>query len=136
MKKLISALLAIVTFFQFLPFATWGCGLENAYLTVLKMVVRSEVDGSIKYFAADMDGVAQSEKIQAYCDRHGITPMGHDTPLVSVNDEGVVNIVTGAGMYTQKEIPLSALLGGVNGYRYNVKRIGWVWFIVSKEVIK
>jgi len=74
----------ILAFFMLLPFATWGRGQENAYLTVVKAIVQEERNEGLKYLVVDLSQVkltdtAKLEKaIKAYCDRRGITLLPDD----------------------------------------------------------
>jgi len=80
MQKLLAMFLVLL---QFLPYATWGCGQENAYLTVIKELAQNR-ERELKYIIVDWSDVklantAKLEKaFETYCCKHGITVLPHD----------------------------------------------------------
>ena len=79
---------------KYLPAATWGCGQENAYLTLFKAILQTEPYqpgyryGNLKYLALNVKGVDLAdttkleEAIQAYCDKNGYTLLPYDVQLL------------------------------------------------------
>jgi len=152
MTKLISALLVIL---QFLPFATWGIGPENAYLAVLEELI-GDAD-NIKHISvhpASTDGnPALVKALQEFCENHGKTL--HLKPLWVLNEEGLLDpedeepygfsiggerlAELSFGIIKQTKSSFTGVVGWLcgdcwgAGYTYKVKRVGFVWVIVSKE---
>ena len=147
-EKIVSAFMAIVAFFTFLPFATWGAGPENAYVAALKAYLQEYGPDDLKYLAFDLndaelvDAGKLEQALQKYCDCHGIEVLPN-SDYQWLKQNGYI-IFTGEDSYDfpngarlrfedSKENSFIVDIGEFGGHAYHMKRVGFVWFVVRED---
>ena len=153
-QKILSAFMAIQVFFTLLPFATWGTGPEKAYLSVLEELIGNA--DSIKHISVDpenantKDNPKLVEALRIFCKNRDKTLYMESLSELfkkGLLEEGENGFCIGGEPLAEisfREIKLTknsftGVVGWLRGdcwgagYEYKVKRIGFIWVIVSKE---